>query len=133
MYKFYGIWIDHAHAFVVQANKLGEITIEKFGSSVEGKNHGGETLEHFTIVNQNQHNERRHNELNAFCKELIKRVADADEIVIFGPSTAKFDLKKEIEEVKALSPKLKGTKTVDQMTEAEMKDFVKKFFDLPQA
>ncbi|MFA5792987.1 MAG: hypothetical protein WC897_03915 [Candidatus Gracilibacteria bacterium] len=130
MYKFYGIWIDHAHAFIVQANKLGEMTIEKFGSDVEGKNHGGETLEHFTIVNQNQHNERRHNELNAFCKELIKHVTDADELVIFGPSTAKFDLEKEVKEVKALAPKLKGVETTDKLSEAELKDFVKKFFAL---
>lgn len=132
MHTYYGVWIDHAKAFVLKANKMGEVSMEFFGSEVEAHNHGGESEEHLSVVNQHRHEERRNNEMKAFSRELITHLTDADEIVIFGPGTAKHAFKNELTEHKVLSEKLKGVETADHMTEAEMKEFVKDYFKLPQ-
>lgn len=130
MYTYYGIWIDHRQAFVLKANKMAEITVQHFMSDVEAHNHGGETEEHLSVVNQHRHQERRNNEMKAFSREIVKHLADADEILIFGPGTAKHDFKHELEDHKVLAEKLKGVESADQLTEAEMEEFVKKFFKL---
>lgn len=132
MHTYYGVWIDHAKAFVLKANKMGEVSMEFFGSDVEAHNHGGESEEHLSVVNQHRHEERRNNQMKAFSRELIARLTDADEIVIFGPGTAKHAFKNELEDHKALADKLKGVETADHMTEAQMKEFVKDYFKLPQ-
>ena len=132
MYTYYGIWIDHAKAFVLKGNKMGEFEVQHFDSEVEPHTYGGEGGEHLTISNQQRTNERRHNQMKAFSRELIKHLNDADEIVVFGPGTAKHEFKNELEDHKPLAPKLKGVETTDSLSEAELKDYVKEYFKLPQ-
>lgn len=132
MYTYYGIWIDHAKAFVLKGNKLGEFEVQHFASEVEPHTYGGEGGEHITIANQERQNERRHNEMKAFSREIVKHLNDADEIVIFGPGTAKHEFKHELEDHKVLAEKLKGVETTDSLSEADLKAFVKSYFKLPQ-
>lgn len=133
MHTFIGIWIDHAKAHVIKSNKLAEMSIETLSSEVEPHHKGGhDDGEHQTIVNQNRHDERRHNQMKAFSREVIQKLNDADEIVIFGPGQAKFEFKNALEENKALAGKMKGVETTDELTEAELKEFMKSFFHLPQ-
>ncbi len=132
MHTFTGIWIDHARAFVIKSNKVAEMTIQHLQSEVEPHHKGGhDDGEHQTIVNQNRHNERRHNQMKAFSREVIKLLQDSDEIVIFGPGTAKNEFKNVLEENKGLSDKLKGLETADDCTEAQLKQFMKDYFHLP--
>ncbi len=133
MHTYYGIWIDHSKAFIIKSNKLAEMEIRGFGSEVESHHRGGNDDEHVTIANQHRYEERRSNEMKAFSREVITHLSDADEIVIFGPGTAKHAFQNELETHKALSTKIKGLETTDQLSEAEMKDFVKDFFKLPAA
>jgi len=112
---------------------MGEMSMKNFMSDVEPHNHGGESEEHLAVVNQQRHMERRKNDMKAFSRELIAEIMDADELVIFGPGTAKHDLHHEVEDHKVLNEKLKGVETTDELTEAEMKDFVKNYFKLPRA
>ncbi len=132
MHTFYGIWIDHRQAFILKADKMADISMTHVKSDVEAHNHGGESEEHLSVVNQHRHEERRKNEMKAFTREIIKHIIDADEILIFGPGTAKFAFKNELEEHKVLAEKLKGVEGADQLTEAELKAFVKDYFKLPQ-
>ncbi|QQR55236.1 hypothetical protein IPG41_01595 [Candidatus Peregrinibacteria bacterium] len=132
MYTYYGIWIDHAKAFVLKGNKMGEFTLQFLGSNVEPHNHGGESAEHLTVTNQHRHEERRKNEMKAFSREILELIKDPDEIVIFGPGTAKHAFKHELEAHKALASKLKGVETSDHLSEAELKEFMKDYFNLPQ-
>ncbi len=133
MHKYIGIWIDHAHASVIRANKLAEMDFTDFNSDVEphhkGTREGGE---HVTIVNQHRDDNSRHNEMKAFSREIIKTIQDADEIVIFGPGTAKNEFKNILEENKGLFQKLKSLETTDNLTAAEMTEFMKNYFHLPQ-
>lgn len=108
------------------------MTIQHLESEVEPHHKGGhDDSEHQTIVNQNRHNERRHNQMKAFSREVIKLLNDADEIVIFGPGTAKNEFKNVLEENKALAQKVKPLETADDCTEAELKEFMKNYFHLP--
>lgn len=131
MHTFYGLWIDHAKAFLVKANKMGETSLENFFSNVEGHNHGGESEEHLTVTNQHRHEERRHNQMKAFCREIIDHMRDADEILVFGPGKAKHEFKNILEEHKVLFEKLKELETTDELTEAQIIEYVKKGFNLP--
>lgn len=134
MHTFTGIWIDHAKATVIKSNALAEMTLQNFGSEVEphhkGTREGGE---HVTIVNQGRDENRRHNEMKAFSREIIKTLQGADEIVIFGPGTAKDEFKNILEEDKLLFGKLKGVEAAHDLSEAEMKAFMRNYFHLPQA
>jgi len=133
MHTYIGIWIDHAKATVVRSNKVAEMDFTDFHSQVEPSHKGTrEAGEHSTIVNQNRDENSRHNEMKAFCREIIKTLGDADEIVILGPGTAKNEFKNVLEENKALFAKMKGLETAHPLTEAELEDFMKSYFHLPQ-
>ena len=129
MHNFIGVWIDHAHAHILQANKIGEVSLVKTLHSDVEPHHLSTGTEGV------HHDERRHNQMSAFCKEVLAEVEKLhmSELVIFGPSTGKHDFKREVESHKALSGMLKGVETTAKLEEAEMKDFVKKFFHLPLA
>lgn len=133
MHTFYGIWVDHAHAYLIKANKMADMEIDEMLSDVEPHHHGGiEGGERLSMTDQKSHDDRRKNQMKAFSKELIKRIKNADEIVIFGPGTAKNELKNVMEKEKSIVDKIKGLETTDKLSEAEMKDFVKTFFKLPR-
>lgn len=133
MHTLTGIWIDHAHATVIKSSPLGEMSFQEFSSEVEPHHKGGhDDGEHQTIVNQHSHDERRHNQMKAFSREIIKSLEGSDEILIFGPGQAKHEFKNVLEENKALSAKLKGVETTDVLSEAELKEFMKAQFKLPR-
>lgn len=126
------VWIDHAHAFLVRSAGQDIDGIEEIHSEVERHHDPGAQGEHVTISNQQRVAERREQEMNHFCKDLIKKLQNADEILIFGPGNAKYDLKKAIEKEKALATKLKDVLTSDKLTDAEMRDFVRTHLKLPR-
>ncbi len=134
MKNLYAVWIDHERALIVKANPMGDMTFSSLNSEVEP--HRKSTViggDQFTITNQNKKDERRSNEMHAFTKEILTHIMDADEIMICGPSTAKFDLKHAIENSKPIAGKLTKVETCDKMSEAELKDFVKETMNLPRA
>lgn len=134
MKNLYGIWLDHKSAFVLKANLMGEFTeVTKLESDIEGHDktqlYGGE---HFTIVNQHKGDNRHGSQMKHFTDKIIAKIADADEILVFGPAEAKFEFKHALEAHKALASKLKAVDSADHMSEAEMKAFVKKSLMLPR-
>lgn len=133
MTQFYGIWVDHAHAFIIKSDKGANMSIQEMESNVEPHHHSGiQSGEHQTLTNQHAHEERRKNQMKAFAKEIVKHVMNADELILFGPGTAKHEVKHEIEAHKNLAAKLKGVETTDKLAEHELKDFMKKALHLPR-
>jgi hypothetical protein len=131
--NLYGIWIDHAHAFVVKANPSGDMTVRTIDSGIGPHFHTGKMEgEHSTIFNQHQSDERRKNETHAFMKVLLEALHDADEIVVFGPGNARHDLKNALEDNKTLAKKLVSCETTDKMTENQLMAHVKEVFRLPR-
>lgn len=134
MKNLYGVWIDHVHAYIVHANELDVVGVIKLDSGVEPHHHSGEEGgEHHTMSDQGSYNKRQANQMHAFSKEIMTHLKDASEIVVFGPSTAKHDLKNAIEANKSLAPALTGVETSDDMTENQLAAYVKKHFGLPRS
>lgn len=131
MQNLYGIWIDHAKAFIVKANQEDVVSVQELNSEVEPHHHSGESGEHLTMSDQREHNERRRNQMHHFCKEIFEELKNPDEIAIFGPGTAKHELKNKLEEIPALKAKLTTFETTDKMTENQLKAYVIKLFKLP--
>lgn len=131
--NLYGIWIDHSQAIIVKADPAGEMTLHTIASDVEPKyNIGSMEGEHSTIYNQQKGANRHNNQVYAFVEQVVEALRDADEIIVFGPANAKFELKKAIEEYKPLTKKLISVETTDKMTENQLKAHVKEAFRLPR-
>lgn len=128
--KYYAIWIDHARALVVKAENIENVNAEEILSGMEPHHHGGETEERLLIVNQHKDDNRRHESMKAFLKNILHRLAGAEEIHILGPGNAKFDLKNAIEEDHILKAALKSCETVDKMSKEELIAHVRKTLGL---
>src|SRR3990172_7551751 len=88
--NFYGVCIDHAKAYIIKANEKDIVSFEKLLSGVEGHRHSGiDNDERLTLVDQKANNERRQNEFHHFCTQVMGKLSDADDILIFGHGDAK--------------------------------------------
>lgn len=95
----YGIYIDRKHAFITALNhSLSDELI----SSERYENKGvlpRSTKIHLQQVHlQNERNEQ----LKKFCKLIIGQLEKVHHITIFGPSSVKYELEKEIGNIKRL-------------------------------
>lgn len=133
MKKFYGIWIDHEKAFIFKADETKVLAMESLTSEVEPHHHSGiNSDEHSTLSNQFQHNERRTNEMHRFTKLIMEKIHDADEILIFGPGTAKNALHTVLQDNKSMSHARVTLTVADKLTENQMRECVEDFFVLPK-
>lgn len=117
----YGVYIDHKRSFIIALDRVmheqlaAEETIES--DSTYSKSNNEERI-------QNHKNEQ----LRKFCKAIIEKLLNAHSITIFGPSTAKFELQKEIRETKLLKNISEELLVTDKMTYGEALQFVKDHF-----
>lgn len=120
----YGIYIDGEKAFVIT---LDHVVHEAFISNIAIENHNrntgsdnGSSQEHI----QNRKNEQ----LRKFCRSVIENVTNANSIVVFGPSTSKFELQKEIHNTKRLKNLKEELITADVIDKTAALQFVKDFY-----
>ena len=108
-----GLWIDHREAFVVFADedqkneviadiKSGVEKHVRFSMSVDGKA-------------DDQRDNQFQTHLNKYYDEVIKYIAAAKSIFIFGPGEAKVEFKKRLEN-DGMAGRVVGVETVDKMT-----------------
>lgn len=139
--KYVGIWLDHREAFVVYflknqpLNNQNQEIIERIESKTERRVRlsGGSRSRktHYgpqDISVDNKQEDRVKGQLRKYYQEIIKRISDADRILIFGPGEAKFELKKEIEKFKHLTGKIKMMETTDKMTMRQIAARARTFF-----
>jgi hypothetical protein len=140
MKKQTGIWLDIRNAWIINLPVVsdGAIVVEHVPSNVEEHTatentrmdtpwgpHGGN--------NQRSVQERQHHEERHFFAKILKHIhPTTDELVIFGPSEAKFGLENMLEDLHN-APKLMGVETADQMTEHQMEAWVRDYFGRPAA
>jgi len=130
---FCGIWIDSAHAYIIEADEFDIVSFETLGSEVESRRNAGiEQDERFITTNQKSLDRRREHELKDFVHEIIQRIKNTDSFLIFGPGKAKLTLQDELEKNADLAKRLVSVETSDSMTENQMKAYVKEFFSLPK-
>jgi len=117
-----GIWLDHATARVIEYNtqEIKAITIKSdlLGLDNQDSSQHSESLLH--------HKENK--KLKAFYKAIIAIVENYDEILLFGPTTAKTELLNLIREEHKYDHLKIENKSAEKMTPPEEHDFVVNHF-----
>jgi stalled ribosome rescue protein Dom34 len=112
------VWIDHneARIFNVADESFDMAQIKAPHAHVH--RHPRETKEH-----------EHPTEAQDFFHSVIKAVAEAEEILIVGPSTAKLELIKHVHKHDhALEAKIIGVETVDHPTDGQIAAYARKYF-----
>ena len=141
MRKYVGIWLDHKEAFVVylidnQTFTAGnEEMIERIESDIErrvrlsGGSRSRKTPygpQDISVDGKKEGRVKR--QLNSYYQQIIKRISDADRILIFGPGEAKLELKKLIGKNRQLAGKLNSVESADKMTVRQIAARARDFF-----
>ncbi len=116
MTKHVALFIDHTEARVFHFNpdKIDEATIKSplhiHHKGPDGKDHSAGA--------------------KSFFHEVARSLADSDEILVVGPSTAKLEfIRHAHKHDHALEPKIVGVETVDHPTDGQIVAYAKKYFD----
>ncbi|WGK95038.1 MULTISPECIES: hypothetical protein [Flavobacterium] len=130
-----GIWIDSSKAIIVSLNGKKE-SITEIDSTIENKsypnregNKGTFSGSHHS-ASETQLNNRKKEQTNYFMDSIIDYIKRSDELYVFGPASAKTELKKRIQTEKIIAPdKLKGVDTSDKLTINQIVAKVRNFYD----
>lgn len=130
-----GIWIDSSKAIIVSLNGKDE-SITEIDSTIENKsypnregNKGTFSGSHHS-ASETQLNNRKKEQTNYFMDSIIDYIKRSDELYVFGPASAKTELKKRIQTEKIIAPdKLKGVDTSDKLTINQIVAKVRNFYD----
>lgn len=118
------IWIDHRVAMMVYFPE------DRFQ---DGKNIWVEEgLDAESQARSLQHRDgHRQEALKHFYDNVIlqlKHMVHVNDIMIMGPGTAKYELRKRIDHCKSLKSKIKNIQNAPHMSESEFKDFASQYF-----
>lgn len=115
--KHAAVWIDHNEA------KIFHIEGEAFDpATVKPRHH---VRRHPTATAEHAHPADAEN----FFHEVVRALADSDEILVVGPGTAKLELIKHVHKHDhALDPKIVGVETVDHPTDGQLLAYVRRYF-----
>ena len=142
MKKYVGIWLDHKKAFVVYLTNNQPFTagnqemIERIESDIERRVRlsGGSRSRKTPYGPQDisvdgKQEGRVKRQLNNYYQQIIKRISDADCILIFGPGEAKHEFKKLIGKNRQLAGKIKSVESADKMTVRQIAARAREFFE----
>ena len=127
-----GLWIDHQKAVIVSMTETGE-KIQEIRSEVETqpRRYGDSPLkgdyEPLQVPADDSHQKFLTQNLNIYYDEVIDHLRDAKSIFIFGPSSAKNELKERLSR-NNLGVKVVGVETSDSMTNLQIAAKVREFF-----
>jgi stalled ribosome rescue protein Dom34 len=125
-----GVWIDHRQAVIVTLiNQVEEI--KRITSDVEKQvRYSGDSIgshDDTTEIRRDRQDRRFDAHLGKFFDEVIVSLRDADSILIFGPGEAKVEFQKHLEG-QALSERIVGIETTDNMTDGQVAAKVRQYF-----
>jgi hypothetical protein len=116
------VWLDHhdARIFPVDLESFDESKVQSPHHHIHRHPKGaGELHEH------------PEDEIHHF-REVAHALADAQEILVMGPSTAKLHFVRYLHDHdRALAGKIVGLETVDHPTDAQLVAYVKRYFRVP--
>ncbi len=130
-----GVWIDKQKAIIISFFG-NDINVKKIESGIETRERVDGESGHISrfgsqSLNPESKKENRLNEQSKiFLKKVVEELSHSDEFVIFGPSTMKMELAKELKDKSGLGARLKGIESADDMTENQLNAWVKSFFKL---
>ncbi|WP_194774461.1 hypothetical protein [Pararhodonellum marinum] len=136
-FKQVGVWIDHSKALLIGHEKGKACLIETIDSPYEKiKREEGETNDKTRFSPNPEHasnNEHRkhqiaQNELNEYFKMLEGKLNRFEDIMLFGPSTAKEKLRNRLRGNKSFDGKWLSVQNSDKMTDNQLLAFVRNFY-----
>jgi stalled ribosome rescue protein Dom34 len=116
------VWLDHQEAriFHVDLDGFDEAKIRSPHRHLHRHPKGASEA--------HEHPEDR----SRFFNEVAQALADAEQILVVGPSTAKLQFERHLHEHdRALEAKVVGLETVDHPTDAQLVAYIKQYFDVP--
>ena len=128
-----GLWIDHRKAIVVTIKNDKEV-MRVIESNVEPRVRlagGSRTASPYgpqEVASESKRDERYRHHLDAYYREVIQAIRDANSILIFGPGEAKGELKKAIEESRELGRRIVGVESADKMTQRQIAAKVRDYY-----
>ncbi len=134
MTKNIGIWMDHSKAIIVQINGHNQdmIQIESHADSHYRLSGGARSKIPYgpqDVSSERRLQEKREHQLHQYYQEIMDKVADADQIFVFGPGEARTEFEKEMQKSKTLASKIRAVEPADKMTDnqivAKVKDYYK--------
>ncbi len=120
--KRLGIWMDHSNAHIIEfsADQMETQTLNsKFTNEEKGESLGKSE--------QLMHNKEQHLQAE-FYKELGEVIKNYDEVLLFGPTSAKLELHNILKEDHHFDKIKIETASSDKMTENQQYAFVKEHF-----
>jgi hypothetical protein len=128
-----GVWIDTKRA-VIMTIRNDQEHLEKVYSGIEsrkrlpgvGKQFTRMGKQYFTF--EKKEKEKRNQQLKAYFHQVIRRIVNANDLIIIGPATAKLELEKELLKSKASAPTYIKVLTTSRLTEKQIVATIKKFF-----
>ncbi|MFD2034809.1 hypothetical protein ACFSKL_08415 [Belliella marina] len=136
-YKSVGVWLDQSKAHFI-GYQDGEATfIESLISPHERiKREDGEESDtarfspNPSVLSNNEYrkNNIAQNELNEYYKMLEDKIGKFEDVLLFGPGTAKDQFKNRIAENKAFKKKWISVQNADKMTDNQLLAFVRDFY-----
>ena len=117
------VWLDHREAriFQVRADGFNKETVEAPDRHIHWHPKGEET--------DKNRDKQRPDDAHRFFRELALLLADANEILIVGPSTAKLHFLNHVHQHdRALLPRIIGLETVDHPTDGQLVAYAKRYF-----
>lgn len=120
--KRIGVWMDHSSArlmeYTTEDYKVVTVASEMNGlDNQEGLQHSESLLHH-----------KENHSIKAYYKTLIEKIRDYDEVVLFGPTTAKTELYNLIREEHKYDALKIETKSADKMSYDEQHVFIQEYF-----
>lgn len=120
--KRLGIWMDHSIAHIIELSNNSTVT-----KTIESESKDQEK-EQNSNMDKSQKLSKEQSYNSSFYKKLSNIIKDFDEVLLFGPTSAKNELFNLLKE-NHLFEKIKiEVKSADKMTENQQHAFVKEYF-----
>ncbi len=132
-----GVWVNHSQAHFIGYKAESAFFVETidspYQSMIREEGEGNDTTRFSPNSGRSSNNEKRkhhtkQNKLDEYYKILEDKLESYQEIVLFGPGTAKEELFNRLSENKVFKTKDIAVKSSDRLTENQMLSYVLDFF-----
>ena len=128
-----GVWIDQKEANIITLERDGDYSKTIYSDietriRVEGeKKQFGRFGDQYLVDEKGKEN-RVKEYTQKYLLRVLKELAKADEILLFGPAQTKFRLEKLMSEIPEMALKLKDIKTSENMTHNQKSAYVRDYY-----
>jgi hypothetical protein len=133
MTKKSGVWVDTKKALVVKLTEKDK-TFKVIYSGIDGKDRSageGKKFGRFAkqFLSFEKRKQRKQSDLEKrYFKNILDEISGSEDLVLFGPSSTKHRLEKEIQSNSILKINLAGVEDADSMTDNQITAWVTDYF-----